>query len=104
VSEVRGVVPSHSNASQSWSRWLKGEEFREEVGRLGKELQIVKQIHNTERRVTGEVGRLRECGVYPTAELALIRRQFKKITEEWEGGGEDGSMGELELELEFCER
>ena len=52
--------------------------------------------------VTNEVCMLREYGVYPTAELALIRRQFKGLEKEWEQT--DTRRAEIELEMEFCER
>ena len=110
VHQIREDRSTESNVSTkgkkgrwdtNWSRWLSNPAFTSEVNRLSHTQQIVSQIHNVEKGVTGEVGRLKECGVYPTAELALIRRQFKKISEEWGDGGE---REELEMELEFCER
>jgi hypothetical protein len=95
---------------KKWARWLESDEYNRVVGKLSKDLQVTNQIQNIERGVTAEVGRLRELGVYPSAELVLIRRQFKMLEQEFgevEGGAGEGAAGgreEAELELEFCER
>jgi hypothetical protein len=96
--------------SMPWARWLHGDEYSRVVQKLGRDLQITNQIQNIERGVTSEVGRLRELGVYPSAELVLIRRQFKMLEQEFGDKADDGSQQvsdgreEVELELEFCER
>ena len=93
----------------TWSRWLKPSELQKTKNLLSKELTAANQIHSTEKAVTSELTRLRELGVYPTAELALIRRQFKSLEKEWlekqeeireenERGGRSGSDRDRETE------
>ncbi|GMI12328.1 hypothetical protein TrVE_jg7506 [Triparma verrucosa] len=109
----------HTKVEPEWGKWLQNDRYKDTTQKLSKELQVANQIHNIEKGVSGEVGRLRELGVYPTAELALIRRQFKILEREWEANGEIGDEAgegegeasdgvnprqEAELELEFCER
>jgi len=74
----------------TWSRWLKNDELVKMKNLLAKELTAANQIHSTERAVTSELVRLRELGIYPTAELALIRRQFKSLEKEWQERQENG--------------
>mmetsp|Transcript_15241 Transcript_15241/g.31070 ORF Transcript_15241/g.31070 Transcript_15241/m.31070 type:complete len:314 (-) Transcript_15241:8-949(-) len=106
---------SHRKGPPQWGKWLQGDHYKETSQKLSKELQVANQICNIEKGVSGEVGRLRELGVYPTAELALIRRQFKLLEREWENGAgspspensndtDDHPRQEAELELEFVER
>jgi len=80
----------------TWSRWLKTDELAKTKNLLSKELTAANQIHSTERAVTSELSRLRELGVYPTAELALIRRQFKSLEKEWQErhGGEGADLAD----------
>ena len=106
--------PSHRESAPQWGKWLQEDRFKEVSQKLSHDLQVANQIYNIEKGVSGEVGRLRELGVYPTAELALIRRQFKLLEREWEGSAGSPSpensndaappRQEAELELEFVER
>ncbi|GMH73152.1 hypothetical protein TL16_g06107 [Triparma laevis f. inornata] len=127
VHDLRNNGDNNSGDGQTklnpeWGKWLQGERYKDATQKLSKELQVANQIYNIEKGVSGEVGRLKELGVYPTAELALIRRQFKILEREWEANGESNNADETnpgndgndddasnprqeaELELEFCER
>ncbi|CAM9608378.1 unnamed protein product [Chrysoparadoxa australica] len=108
-SAKRGKRPSYIPPEASWVKWLDEGELDRAKRTTQQQLHWTQCIADCERAVTSELQRLMELGVYPAAELALIRADYTVLEREWMGEAEtdcepESERSELEIELDFCER
>lgn len=98
------VVPSDevSRVRQpSWAVWRDERELRRMLDRLTIIRQRFEMAKSMERAITDEFRMFQELGVFPTAELAILRREIKNFKELSEGL----DISEVsELESRLCEK
>merc|ERR1712196_96826 len=79
--------PQHAlPASPPWSKWVEPKELDSFMETLQRDAQAAASVLSSERSVTMELRKLSDLGVYPTAELALIRKEYRSLEEEWAAG------------------
>ncbi|CAM9961555.1 unnamed protein product, partial [Ectocarpus sp. 8 AP-2014] len=67
-----------------WARWADPEEVKAADRKLEADTRWAEKVLRAEKEVTLELRRLSNLEVYPTAELAHIRREHRALATEWQ--------------------
>jgi len=74
-------IVSLLNAPIIWSKWKNPDEFDRHLERIEKEYVLLFEIMNIDKECSSEINLLYELNIYPSAELALIRKDIKILHE-----------------------
>jgi len=102
----RGKASSSNFEPPSWAKWMDQEELKREFFRQSELLSRTDFLLNIERLVSSEYKLMMELCVFPSAELALIRKDMKAFKErdrDRDSSAED-EVAAVETEARLCEK